>query len=73
MAFLMAMAAYPEAQKAAQDEMDRVVGHGVLPDFTHKAELPYLDAMLKELLRWHQVVPLGMDSWLYVLTLKNKD
>ncbi|RXW13562.1 hypothetical protein EST38_g12290, partial [Candolleomyces aberdarensis] len=60
MAFLMAMAVYPEIQKAAQDELDRVVGHGVIPDFTHKPELPCVDAMLKELLRWHQVVPLAI-------------
>jgi cytochrome P450 len=58
MAFFLAMAVYPEVQKTAQDELDRVVGPGVLPDFKHKSELTYLSALLKELLRWIQVVPL---------------
>ena len=65
MAFFLAMTVYPEVQKTAQDELDRVVGHGVLPDFGHKSELPYLEALLKELLRWIQVIPLGMCLGLY--------
>ncbi|KAJ2911840.1 hypothetical protein MD484_g8575, partial [Candolleomyces efflorescens] len=60
MAFYLAMVVYPHVQKIAQDELDRVVGHGVLPDVKHKPELPYLGALLKELLRWIQVVPLAL-------------
>ena len=65
MAFYLAMVVYPHVQKIAQDELDRVVGHGVLPDFKHKPELPYMGAMLTELLRWIQVVPLGTCLELY--------
>lgn len=48
------MVCYPEVQAKAQEEIDRVVGTGVLPDFTHEPSLPYLSAIVKEVLRWVQ-------------------
>ena len=53
------MALYPEVQRAAHAEIDAVLGDSRLPDFSDEDKLPYLGAVLKEVLRWHPVVPLG--------------
>ena len=53
------MVLYPEAQKRAQEEMDSVLGHDHLPVFEDENALPYLKAMLYELLRWNPPAPLG--------------
>ena len=53
------MALYPEVQKKAQAEIDAVVGSKRLPDFHDRHSLPYLNAVLKETLRWNLVAPLG--------------
>ena len=45
-------------QRKAQAELDAVVGQGQLPDFADRARLPYMNALVLELLRWHPV-PLG--------------
>ncbi|KAF9444505.1 cytochrome P450 [Macrolepiota fuliginosa MF-IS2] len=58
-AFFLAMVMYPEVQKKAQDELDAVLG-GRLPDFNDKASLPYINALVKELLRWHLAIPFGI-------------
>jgi cytochrome P450 len=53
------MVLYPEVQKRAQEEMDTVLGHGHLPQFGDEDALPYLKAVLHEVLRWNPPVPLG--------------
>ena len=53
------MALYPEVQKKAQAEIDAVVGPDRLPEFEDRPSLPYINAVIKELLRWHLVTPLG--------------
>ena len=55
----MTMALHPEVQRKAQDELDQIVGKGRLPDYTDLDSLPYIQALLKELLRWQPVTPLG--------------
>jgi hypothetical protein len=55
----MAMAMYPEAQEKAQAELDKVVGTDRLPDFGDREDLIYLKALIIEIMRWHQVTPLG--------------
>ena len=57
--FFLAMALYPEAQRTAHAEIDAVLGDSRLPDFSDEEKLPYVGAVLKEVLRWHPVVPLG--------------
>ncbi|KIM59163.1 hypothetical protein SCLCIDRAFT_126612 [Scleroderma citrinum Foug A] len=57
--FILAMTLYPEVQVRAQEEIDRVVGHDRLPDFGDRDNLPYVEALLMETLRWHPVAPLG--------------
>ena len=59
-AFFLAMALYPEVQKKAQQELDAVVGGERLPDFSDRQSLPYINALVKELLRWHPATPMGV-------------
>ena len=59
-AFFLAMAMHPAVQQKAQEELDRVVGGDRLPDFDDRNSLPYVNALLKEVLRWHIVLPLGV-------------
>lgn len=54
------MALYPDVQRKAQDELDRVVGCNKLPTFADREQLPYIDALVKEVLRWHTVGPMGL-------------
>lgn len=49
--FFLAMILYPEAQRKAQEELDRVVGRDRLPEFSDEESLPYITAMMKEVLR----------------------
>ena len=58
-ALILAMALYPEVQKKAQAEIDAVVGPDRLPEFEDRPFLPYINAVVKEAMRWHLVVPLG--------------
>jgi cytochrome P450 len=57
--FFLAMVLHPEVQAKAQAEIDRVVGKDRLPDFDDRPALPYLEAIMRETLRWYPVVPLG--------------
>jgi len=54
------MTIYPEVQKRAQEEIDRVVGKDRLPTLEDRESLPYVDAIVKETLRWHPVAPMGI-------------
>ena len=56
----MVMATHPEVQRKAQAELDAVVGPHRLPDMADRDALPYLNAILKETMRWHTAVPLGL-------------
>lgn len=46
------MAMNPDKQKLAQEEMDRVVVDG-MPTIVDRPRLPYLEAAIKETMRWH--------------------
>ena len=56
------MMMYPEVQRKAQEEIDRVIGHDRLPTLADQASLPYIDAVAKEVLRWNPVAPLGTSA-----------
>jgi len=58
--FFLAMTAFPAVQRKAQEEIDRNVGTGRLPGFQDRQNLPYIDAIVKEVLRWHPVAPMGL-------------
>jgi cytochrome P450 len=53
------MTVYPEVQRRAQAEIDRVIGSDRLPTLADQPSLPYVDALVKEVLRWNPVAPLG--------------
>ncbi|KAF9457683.1 cytochrome P450 [Collybia nuda] len=50
----------PHILKKAQQEIDGVVGYGKLPDFDDEHSLPYITAIIKEALRWRDVVPIAI-------------
>lgn len=56
------MATNPRVQDLVQKEMDGVLkANGVdFPTFEHRSTLPYLEAVIKETMRWHPALPL---SW----------
>lgn len=56
---LLAMILNPEIQDRVHTELETVVGKGVLPTFEDRERLPYLQAVLFEVMRWHPVAPLG--------------
>ncbi|CAL1709849.1 unnamed protein product [Somion occarium] len=58
--FFLSMVLYPEVQKLAQDELGSVVPQDRLPDFSDRESLPYIQALILELLRWMPVAPLAM-------------
>lgn len=53
------MTLFPDIQKRAQAEVDSVLGTGRLPTLRDRDNLPYIDAVVKELLRWRPIFPLG--------------
>ncbi|KAH7884744.1 cytochrome P450 [Phlebopus sp. FC_14] len=58
--FILAMVLNPEVQKRAQAEIDAVIGTVRLPTFEDRTSLPYVEAVLRETLRWHPAVPLSI-------------
>ena len=63
------MAMYPEVLRKAQAEIDAVVGINRLPDFNDRPYLPYVNAIIKETMRWQLVLPLSK-RFLNVLLLR---
>jgi cytochrome P450 len=55
MTFFLAIKLFPEVQKRAQAEIDAVVGTARLPSSADRPRLPYLEAVIKEIHRWHPV------------------
>ena len=62
----------PDVQRKAQRELDQVVGPHRLPDFADQPSLPYVDAIVKETLRWNPVVPLGEGPMFFSYTPQRK-
>ncbi|KAG2072885.1 cytochrome P450 [Suillus decipiens] len=60
--FLLAMVLYPEVQACAQAEIDGVIREALrrLPDWNDHAFMPYVNAIIQEMLRWFPVAPLGI-------------
>ncbi|PIL22734.1 cytochrome P450 [Ganoderma sinense ZZ0214-1] len=58
--FCVAMSLYPEVQKKAQAELDAVIGQHRFPEFSDRENLPYINAIVKEIFRWNPVTPLGL-------------
>ncbi|KAJ7575596.1 cytochrome P450 [Mycena floridula] len=56
----LAMCLFPDVLKRAHAELDRVVGEQRLPTFEDRSQLPYINALMKESMRWLPVVPLAI-------------
>lgn len=65
MSFFLAMTLYPEVQKKAHEELDRVTGGNRLPVSKDKPNLPYIEACMKEASRWHPVAPMCVAHMTY--------
>lgn len=58
-ALFLCLAQNPDVLKRAQEEIDSAVGDSRLPTFADRSNLPYVDALCKELMRWNAVGPTG--------------
>ena len=64
----LAMTLFPEVQRKAQVEIDAIVGPDRLPTLSDRQSLPYMEALLKEIHRWHPIAHLGKP--LYHLSMR---
>ncbi|CEL61283.1 O-methylsterigmatocystin oxidoreductase OS=Aspergillus parasiticus GN=ordA PE=3 SV=1 [Rhizoctonia solani AG-1 IB] len=58
--FVLMLSLHPEAAKLAQAEIDAVVGRERVPDLKDRESMPYMEAVLQEVMRLCPVVPLGL-------------
>ncbi|KAM5350440.1 hypothetical protein ACJ41O_006945 [Fusarium nematophilum] len=56
--FTLAMILFPDVQRKAQAEIDSIAADR-LPDFEDRDQLPYVNAVVKETLRWWPIAPMG--------------
>jgi cytochrome P450 len=52
------MVTHPEIQAKAASEIHRAIGPDRLPNLDDAVNLPYIEALIKELHRYHPAVPL---------------
>ena len=52
----------PEVQKRGQQEVDGVTRGVRLPTFADRPSLPFIDCIMKEIIRWAVPVPFGTRS-----------
>ncbi|EJD39014.1 cytochrome P450 [Auricularia subglabra TFB-10046 SS5] len=57
---ILALALHPDVQIRAQREIDAVTLGERLPTLDDRGSLPYIDAIVKEVMRWHPTVPLAV-------------
>jgi cytochrome P450 len=57
--FVLAAVMFPETVLKAQKEIDAVVGPDRSPDFDDLLKMPYVDAFVREVLRWRSVAIIG--------------
>ncbi|KAL7907041.1 cytochrome P450 [Trichoderma velutinum] len=58
--FILAMTMFPEAQRKAQEEIDRVTSSTRVPVLADLDQMPYVEAMVSEALRWCPILPMGV-------------
>ncbi|KAG2005705.1 O-methylsterigmatocystin oxidoreductase [Coprinopsis cinerea AmutBmut pab1-1] len=59
-ALALALAMHPQVQSKAQAEIDAAVGSQRLPAFSDLGDLPYVQAIVKEVSRWHTSAPMSL-------------
>jgi cytochrome P450 len=58
--FVLAMSLYPDIQRKGQEAVDVALGGERLPDFSDFGRIPYIDAIISEVLRWKPPLPLSV-------------
>ncbi|TFY79497.1 hypothetical protein EWM64_g4512 [Hericium alpestre] len=56
---LVAMLHHPDTMRRAQAELDAVIGQDRMPDWADDDSLPYVRAVINEVMRWRPVAALG--------------
>jgi len=64
---------HPEVQRKAQAEIDGVIESDRFPTLADQSNLPYVDALMKEVLRWNPVGPLGESAILRSHSLLSRE
>lgn len=57
---MLAMTLHPDVMRRAQASIDLAVGRERMPGFADREKLPYIEAMVKEVLRWRTPGPLAV-------------
>ena len=60
--FFLLMCLYPDVQRRAQEELDCVIGSDRLPNISDRPQLPFLNNVITEVLRWSPPGPLAPHS-----------
>ena len=55
---ILGLTAFPESQKKAHEELDRVVGPDRMPVFQDLENLPYIQAIINEVHRFRPIAPI---------------
>ncbi|KAJ6624514.1 cytochrome P450 [Mycena sp. CBHHK59/15] len=58
--FFLNMTLHPDIQAKAQAEIDAVVGTHRLPTYADRENFPYVEALCKEVFRYHPIGPMGL-------------
>jgi len=58
--FFLAMTLFPEVQQKAQAELDAILCGERMPEFEDREKLPYINALIKEVIRWYPILPMGI-------------
>ncbi|KAH7905082.1 cytochrome P450 [Hygrophoropsis aurantiaca] len=69
--FVLATVLHPEVQERAWLSIQSMIGTTRLPNFDDRASLPYIDALLRETLRWYPIIPIGIPHATYTEDIYN--